>query len=168
MDCPQNLYWDTTVTIGASGAVCGSVVVDPSFQSLNCTAPSGFGNTTLTVNVSGLVTAAVFEYDPPSITHVGPSPIDAMSTSTVVQVCVALELVVIPHHAAICVPDHGSQLWLVSAPCAGCVHRTQHMPIRAPSEHDVHAVHCVIFHDWSNDCERVTGRAVQSGRAVHR
>lgn len=72
------------MTIG--GAVCGSVVIDPSFQSLNCTAPSGYGVPMLTVNVSGLVTSAPFEYEPPSLTHVSPSPVDAMSSSTIVQV----------------------------------------------------------------------------------
>lgn len=92
MGCPrvtvmiysQNLYWETVVTIG--GSACGSVVVDSSFQSLNCTAPSGYGITTLTLNVSGLVTSVSFAYDPPSLTHVGPSPIDALSSSAVVQV----------------------------------------------------------------------------------
>lgn len=66
--------------------MCGSVVVDPSFHTLNCTAPSGFGITSLTVNVSGLVTQAPFGYDPPSLTYVGPSPIDAMSSAAVFQV----------------------------------------------------------------------------------
>lgn len=60
--------------------------MDPSFQSLNCTAPLGYGSASLTVNVTGLVTSASFEYDPPSLMHVSPTPVDAMSSSSVVQV----------------------------------------------------------------------------------
>lgn len=80
----QNFYGDAVVTIG--GSMCGPVVVDPSFGSIYCTAPSGYGDGMLTVNVSGLVTSTPFAYDPPSITSVWPSPIDAMSSSTVVKV----------------------------------------------------------------------------------
>jgi hypothetical protein len=65
--------------VHVDGAECTSVAVNSGLDRLSCTAPAGSGVAVVTLTVCGQSVNASFTYDPPAITTIHPSTIDALS-----------------------------------------------------------------------------------------
>ena len=78
----QNFYPDVT-TVRINGSDCANVTVAESCASLSCVAPVGAGVTFMVVTVAELQGTTTFAYDPPVVTHLSESPVDAASVVSI-------------------------------------------------------------------------------------